>query len=272
MISGYTRESINEDSRTPSIMVTDLWTHENDVERALFDRTKAASEVELYYIDLAELHEFGEVSREFFDALANADNLDIFELEVVQRIIMFKWPIVKKSYVVNNFLPSLAFLVATTSYTSLLMHNSTYGDLGEYWITTLALEELMTVMAVAILLLELRQLLEQGAKEYCNDWLWNFIDVFPPIVIVLRTICELNGALTDLEDKPKVLDFFAVMMSLATLLQWFKILHFLRIFDSTGFLVRALIDVVFEMRYFMLIFFVLIMSFADAFKVMQLAE
>ena len=61
-------------------------------------------------------------------------------------------------------------------------------------------------------------------------------------------------------------------MSLATLLQWLKILHFLRIFDSTGFLVRAIIEVVTRMRFFLFILIVIILAFADALKVMFLVE
>lgn len=61
-------------------------------------------------------------------------------------------------------------------------------------------------------------------------------------------------------------------MSLASLLMWAKILHFLRIFESTGFLVRAIIDVISHMKYFFMIFFVIVLAFGDAFKVMMLSN
>ena len=75
-------------------MVTDFWTESGEIERALFDRSKAGDEVELYYIDLALLHEFNSESNDFFEALANTENLMLFDLEIVKRIIMFKWPLV----------------------------------------------------------------------------------------------------------------------------------------------------------------------------------
>lgn len=59
MIAGINREGISDENKTPEIMVSDLWTREFDIKKVLFDEKKTASEIELFYIDLTELHEFG---------------------------------------------------------------------------------------------------------------------------------------------------------------------------------------------------------------------
>ena len=64
----------------------------------------------------------------------------------------------------------------------------------------------------------------------------------------------------------------SIMLSLASLGLWFRFLYFLRIFDSTGFLIRAILAVVVDMRYFMLILGITIVAFGDSFKVMSSAN
>lgn len=61
-------------------------------------------------------------------------------------------------------------------------------------------------------------------------------------------------------------------MSITTLCLWIKFLYFLRIFDATGFLVRAIIFCISEMKYFLLILLVTICAFGDSYKVMSYAN
>lgn len=51
-----------------------------------------------------------------------------------------------------------------------------------------------------------------------------------------------------------------------------RLLYFLRIFDSTGFLIRAILAVVSDMKYFLLILCITMLAFGDSFKVMSLAN
>ncbi len=46
---------------------------------------------------------------------------------------------------------------------------------------------------------------------------------------------------------------------------WFKFLYFLRIFKSTGYLIRMIIEVIFEMKIFFLVFVIVLCAFGDAF-------
>lgn len=62
------------------------------------------------------------------------------------------------------------------------------------------------------------------------------------------------------------------MMSIATLCLWMKSLYFFRIQESTGFLVRAILSVISEMKFFLLILLVTMLAFGDAFKVMSVSN
>lgn len=58
-------------------------------------------------------------------------------------------------------------------------------------------------------------------------------------------------------------------MSIATLCLWMRLLYFLRIFDETGFLIRAIIAVVNDMKFFLLILMITMLAFGDSFLVMS---
>lgn len=56
------------------------------------------------------------------------------------------------------------------------------------------------------------------------------------------------------------------MQATCSLLLWLKLLYFLRIYQSTGYLIRIIISVVVDMRYFLFILFLTIMAFGDSLR------
>ena len=56
-----------------------------------------------------------------------------------------------------------------------------------------------------------------------------------------------------------------MLLSATTLAMWMKVVNFLRLYETTGFLIRAMIVSIFDMRYFLLITGITIVAFGDAF-------
>jgi len=81
------------------------------------------------------------------------------------------------------------------------------------------------------------------------------------LIIALITM-KLNTFYNDNYDPS---DFIYTIHSVATLLMWIKFLYFLRIFRSTGYLVRTLTDVIYDMKVFLLILFIVYFGFGEAF-------
>ena len=55
------------------------------------------------------------------------------------------------------------------------------------------------------------------------------------------------------------------MQSVAALCMWLKFIYFLRCTESTGWMVRMIVEVVQDMGSFMLLYAITIIAFADAF-------
>jgi len=53
---------------------------------------------------------------------------------------------------------------------------------------------------------------------------------------------------------------------------WLKFLYFFRIFEQTSYLIRMIVEVVIDMRHFLLVLFVTIIGFGNAFLVLSLGN
>ena len=53
---------------------------------------------------------------------------------------------------------------------------------------------------------------------------------------------------------------------------WFKFLYFLRIFEKTGYLIRMIIEVIIDMRYFFLVLLITVAAFGESFLRLSLAN
>jgi len=61
-------------------------------------------------LDLPLLHCFGEQSgEEFFEALANADDLNLFNNRSIQTLIDYKWPVVRSYTIMRLFFPFIVY-------------------------------------------------------------------------------------------------------------------------------------------------------------------
>lgn len=60
-------------------------------------------------------------------------------------------------------------------------------------------------------------------------------------------------------------NFIETIHSVASLLMWAKLLYFLRIFYATGYLIRMISNVVWDMKIFLLILFLMYFAFGEAF-------
>jgi hypothetical protein len=97
-------------------------------------------------------------------------------------------------------------------------------------------------------------------KLYYFFSIWNYIDIIPPLAsfaIVLVFHTDLHpGTYSTTE---------AVLNSIAVFFIWMKGLYFMRIFDSFSYLIRMIVNVISDMKTFLIVLFITIIAFADAF-------
>ena len=67
-------------------------------------------------------------------------------------------------------------------------------------------------------------------------------------------------------------DMLHTMNAFTALTMWLKFLYFLRIFKATGYLIRMIVDVIYDMRVFFLVLMIVIVAFADSFFSLSSAQ
>jgi len=109
------------------------------------------------------------------------------------------------------------------------------------------------------------QLLDEGITYFSS--VWNYVDIIPPLMNFVIIISNIMDEIYTLP--PRVI---RVIMAVAVFFMWFKLLYFLRIFKDTGYLIRMIIEVVADMRFFLLILFVSQIAFGNAIYMISMAN
>ena len=91
------RQEINQDNKTPGIMVADMWEKKRVVKTKLFkgDGENKGHEIMVQYIDMAEVHEFSEVGQRYMESMSSTEELELFDMDITKSIINFQWPIIR---------------------------------------------------------------------------------------------------------------------------------------------------------------------------------
>ena len=120
---------------------------------------------------------------------------------------------------------------------------------------------LMTILSglsFYLIAIEVVQLFKQGILNYMSS-VWNYLDITPSILVCVYMYLEYRGDFDDLKDLFNV--YRGVMRGVLNLLVWLKLLYFLRLFKETGYLIRIIVQVIKDMKYFLLLLLLTIIAF-----------
>ena len=113
----------------------------------------------------------------------------------------------------------------------------------------------MMVFALYFMYIEGYQIKKQKLVYFGN--FWSYIDFMPSVMIIVTSLVLL---LTPYD--PHTL---AHLMSICTLFYWCKFLSILRMFKSFSYLIRMIVLVVFDMKYFLGVLLLAMTAFGDGF-------
>jgi hypothetical protein len=125
----------------------------------------------------------------------------------------------------------------------------------------IALAAILYVFSTYFLINEVRQICH-NFKDYFSS-IWNYTDFLPPLMIY--TIVSYHFVMIYDSSFAPTSQFIITIESVCGALMWLKLLYFLRIFKSTGYLVRMVTEVLWGMKTFLLILFIVYFGFSEAF-------
>ncbi len=278
---------IQETGPAPGISTSSYWMSDEErnaiVHTGLEEEDGVEQEIRLEYIDIPSLHTYTSPhTQAFFDALANCEDYELFEQTAIKKIIEFKWPLTKEYTIKKLLVPYLIFMS-----TYLIYMNWVYMMRFEpgYDMVNLVFIGVLGFFCWYFVVLELSQLRNEGL-EYLTSF-WNYLDLIPPFTLAVFLPLEILGYFDYREGvahyiaEQRIKNYFGqeaedptitirtiegVLQAILSLIMWLKLLYFLRIFKSTGYYIRTIVEVIQDMRYFLLMLMLTFIAFGDSMR------
>ena len=79
----------------PGVSVSSFWYNQDDID-GILQPAPIESELLLEFVDIPKIHTYtDDASHEFMAALASTEQMDLFNLKPIKKLIEYKWPLVK---------------------------------------------------------------------------------------------------------------------------------------------------------------------------------
>jgi hypothetical protein len=85
-----------------------LWGDTQVLSDQLFNKTGVKEHKEIIYLDLPELHLNRKMGQRFITALANSNNMKLYEKTAIQILVNQHWEMARLRLVVMEFIPTVA--------------------------------------------------------------------------------------------------------------------------------------------------------------------
>ena len=213
--------------------------------------------------------------------------MTLFNERAIRNMIDFKWVLAKKYTIRKLLMPYLAFMLVYLSYMNyfyLIRFNQ-----GWYQYIDTLYVIILGIFSAYFVTMELKQLRNEGLNYLSS--IWNYLDLIPPFTLAVFLPMEIMGFF-DYQEKmneyiarQRLANFLGqtledttvtirtiegVLQSVISLIIWLKLLYFLRIFKSTGYYIRTIIEVIMDIKYFLLMLLLTIVAFGDSMR--QISE
>ena len=192
------------------------------------------------------------------EVISECNIFQAFATQLVRAALSSRWHNVRKYFYFQLFL-YLLFLGSATAFSMVIATDNISKSLSTLYADTnsqvsLAFGFLTLLLNFWFLFLELREMYLSGTSlNYWRDE-WNYFE-FPCHVLVI-VVAILHGLRMDSE--------FAVA-TITILMIWFKLLSFFRGFRGAGVFTRLVLKILFKIRYFLLVWSVVLLGFANAY-------
>ena len=201
----------------------------------------------------------GDQANQFLKDLSTTDNIHIFGQNIIRDIILFEWAYFKRVIFWKLFIPYLIYFVMFCIYTTWLLERQFNEEdtSGGYHIASYVIGCVILLFNCFWAYIESRQIMFHGF-DYLKSF-WNMLDTFS--VIMNTTVVIMDFATASFENTNRV-------AAVSVLVLYFKLFYFLRIFFATAYLVRMIIEIMLDMKFFVSVLMIATLAFGNAFYIL----
>ena len=184
-------------------------------------------------------------------AASALEDFTIFDSLLVKGMLQFKWD----SYGASIFHAAFSLDVAHLLCFSVFAFTAVQRDRSTWAVIIYLFASLSSIGSSSFLILEMRQLLLDGARTYFRG-AGNYVDIsalFSQLYVIFLYLAKS--------------DYFQALAAWSVLLSFCKVLNFMRGFPSFGPLVRMITKIIKDVQNFFIVLGVMLVGFAMAFSV-----
>jgi hypothetical protein len=195
----------------------------------------------------------------FMRTLSDTDCIEMFSLKIIRYIIKFLWSRFKKAIVLYLFIPFLIYFTIFLVYATLILDkkNEENDSNGPYASADIVFAVALLIFLIYFTYFEIRQMIHHKLAYFTT--FWNFIDLISIVLNFAIIICDLAGGKEE---------SVVSLSGIAVLFMWMKLFYFGRIFISTAAMIRMIIEITIDMKYFLIVFIISILSFGNCFFIL----
>jgi hypothetical protein len=183
-------------------------------------------------------------SLDFLESILECPAQDIFRSEYLQALLQYKWEKLRYYMYVQAFV-YFVYLI--------LLSCLTIGEFQNGGLIVIAF-----VMNVVLLLFEVFQMIVSGS-QYWSDF-WNYLDILRSTTFMMYLIFKIMGIADSWNYE---------ILSVVTLTSWTRGIAYFRIFSKTRYITKLLVEVLKDMKAFLVILLYSTLSFSFLFFVLK---
>uniref|UniRef100_A0A7S3JKB8 Ion transport domain-containing protein n=1 Tax=Euplotes harpa TaxID=151035 RepID=A0A7S3JKB8_9SPIT len=195
----------------------------------------------------------------FLQYLSETPNINIFSQSIIRDIILFQWSFFKKMIILKLLVPYLCYFLIFCLYATYLLKNQNdeSDKNGVYHIFSWIFGAIILVFNVFWAYIEVTQMMFHKL-DYLTSF-WNLLDLSS--VALNSAVVIMDFADADFKNTNRV-------AAISVLILYFKLFYFLRVFFVTAYLVRMIIEIVIDMKNFVLVLIISIMAFGNSYYIL----
>ena len=204
-----------------------------------------------------------EVTIEVFKGISQFEPTNaIFSNITLINILDYKWEnYARRIYFTEafNFLLFLAIYLLNANYFLTLRFEDNDEDLGNIRIYSIVCDSIILCLVMKYMFSEVQQLISLRLADYFSS-LWNIVDVTLISFCFISTIFDILSCVQVWEDRAilKSMHAFTIFFG------YLRILSYARGIEGSSFMIKLIIQVIFDIKYFLLLMFIFIVALTSS--------
>jgi len=197
--------------------------------------------------------------QEFIKELSNSEKMEYFNLDTVKYLVKYQWRQFKPLLIKFLFIPFLIYLILYNLYAIWLFEARVSAEEEGTMvdIATFTIEIFLMILTVHAAYIEYQQMMYHGRYYFTS--FWNMIDL--ACIVVTPAILIQDWVRVDPH-------FIRPVIAVGLMIMYMKLFYFLRMFDQSAALVRTIVEITYDIRFFLCVLFIAVMGFASSLLVL----